>query len=153
MATAASAGKPGRQRRASGRREIITPEGVALPVDLGDRSARAIAVIIDLTIMFGSIFLVSVLAALSLGGFSTPGWQMSFVVLFSFAVRSFYFILFELRWHGTTPGKRMMGLRVIDRAGGRLQSDAVFARNLMREIEMFIPLSLLFSAVHTGAES
>ena len=44
-----------------------------------------------------------------------------------------------MRWRGITPGKRVFGLRVIDRGGGALRADAVIARNLMREIEVFLP--------------
>ena len=44
---------------------------------------------------------------------------------------------------GATPGKRLLGLRVVARDGARLTGDAVFARNAMREIEVFLPLSFL----------
>ena len=71
---------------------------------------------------------------------------MSLVILSSFAIRSFYFVVFELRWQGQTPGKRMMTIRVINRGGGRLSADAIFARNLMRELELFLPLSSMFSS-------
>ena len=74
----------------------------------------------------------------------------SAALLLSFALRSFYFIFFELRWQGATPGKRALGLRVIDRKGGRLKPEAVFARNLMREVEMFLPISLLWVIVVAG---
>ena len=36
-----------------------------------------------------------------------------------------YFIHFELRWQGATPGKRLVGLRVVDRRGGPLMPAAV----------------------------
>ena len=151
MATAARVGKAGGQGSEGSRREIITPEGVPLRLDLAQRGERAVAVIIDLLIVFGIIFVPTLLVAVASADFSLSGWGLAFVLLISFAVRSFYFIFFELRWHGTTPGKRALGLRVIDRAGGRLRSDAVFARNLMREVELFIPLSLLASGGQIGS--
>ncbi len=151
MATAASAGEASGQGSEGSRREIITPEGVPLRLDLAQRGERAAAVIIDLLIVFGIIFVPTLLVAVASADFSLSGWGLAFVLLISFAVRSFYFIFFELRWHGTTPGKRALGLRVIDRAGGRLRSDAVFARNLMREVELFIPLSLLASGDQIGS--
>ena len=64
-------------------------------------------------------------------------------MLVFFFLRSFYFTVFELAWRGTTPGKRVFGLRVIDRGGGTLRADAVFARNLMREVEVFMPAMIL----------
>ena len=124
---------------------------VPLSLELAQRGERAAAVLIDLLIVFGIIVVLTLLIAVASTGFSLSGWGLAIVLLISFAVRSFYFIFFELRWHGTTPGKRALGLRVIDRAGGRLRSDAVFARNLMREVELFIPLSLLASGEQTGS--
>jgi uncharacterized RDD family membrane protein YckC len=132
-------------------RSIPTPEGVVLPVELGQRGERAVAFILDILIVFGALFgIYFVLVLTILAARGTSGWLFSAVFLLSFFVRSFYFAFFELRWQGTTPGKRVMGLRVIDRAGGPLRPDAVLARNLMREIEVFLPLSLLISAGGSG---
>src|SRR3546814_7121499 len=36
-----------------------------------------------------------------------------------------------------------MGIRVVARDGGRLTADAVVARNLIRELEIFLPLMML----------
>lgn len=127
-------------------RSISTPEGVVLPVELGQRGERAVAFLLDILIVLGVLFAIYFVLVLTLlanrGG---GGWLFSAVFLLSFFVRSFYFAFFELRWQGTTPGKRAMGLRVVDRAGGPLRADAVLARNLMREIEVFLPISLLLS--------
>ena len=134
------------------RREIVTPEGVALPVDLADRGERAAAVLIDLIIIVAALLVFWLVLWLALGGEDTApsGWGLAFALVVSFALRSFYFTFFELRWHGRTPGKRLLRLRVIDRRGGRLRSDAVFARNLMREVELFLPISLLIAGESLG---
>ncbi len=134
------------------RREILTPEGVPLHVYLAARSDRGVALMIDLIIMMAAITVIGLLAALGFG-FSdafASGWIWSLVLLAWFLIRSFYFVYFELRWQGSTPGKRAMGLRVIDRQGGQLRTEAVFARNLMREIEVFIPISALLMAQVSG---
>ena len=65
-------------------------------------------------------------------------WLLGFFVL-----RNFWFALFELGSRGATPGKRVMNLRVVARDGARLTGAAVVARNAMREIEVFLPLSFL----------
>ena len=137
-------------------RNIVTPEGVALPVELGSRSERAAAFLIDLLIITGCFIALGLLAlAAGLLGFRTEGergvaiWVWIALLLGWFVVRSFYFALFELRWHGSTPGKRVFRLRVIDRAGGALTADAVIARNLMREIEVFLPLTLIMVGLGT----
>ena len=137
----------------AGRREIITPEGVPLGIDLAGHWERAMALSIDLVIMLGIVLALSLLSFAGMAHAVGAGWGLAFVLLTSFLVRSFYFVVFELRWQGRTPGKRALGLRVIDRAGGRLRADAVFARNLMREIELFLPLSLLFAAEKVGSQA
>jgi uncharacterized RDD family membrane protein YckC len=60
-------------------------------------------------------------------------------------VRCFYFPIFELRWRGQTPGKRSTKIRVIARSGGPLTAQAVVARNLLRELELFQPLGILLA--------
>jgi uncharacterized RDD family membrane protein YckC len=133
-----------RNRRAE--RQIITPEGVPLIVELADYGERATAFLIDLT-----IWLIASAVVLLLLVF-TPFHHISGVILVSlllftaFVVRNLYFIRFELSWYGATPGKRIIGIRVIDRRGGPLLPSAVIARNLTREVEIFIPLGVLISA-------
>jgi uncharacterized RDD family membrane protein YckC len=132
------------------RRHIVTPEGVALPVELAGRSERAAAFLIDLLIM-AACFVVIVLLAFAAGLTATgvgsamglAAWVWILLWLAWFVVRSFYFALFELRWQGSTPGKRVFHLRVIDRGGGALTADAVIVRNLMREVEVFLPMTLM----------
>ena len=51
---------------------------------------------------------------------------------------------------GATPGKRVVGLRVVARDGARLTGAAVIARNAMREIEVFLPLSFLGQQTAAG---
>jgi uncharacterized RDD family membrane protein YckC len=128
------------------KREILTPEGVPLHLRLAERGERLAAVLIDLSIILGVLVTVTLLALILLP-VATYRWALAFGLVLSFAMRSFYFIFFELRWQGTTPGKRALGLRVIDRAGGRLMPGAVFARNLMREVELFLPISLMITGV------
>ncbi len=137
-------------------RNIVTPEGVALPVELAARSERAAAFLIDLLIITGCFIALGLLAmAAGLLGFGSGSdrgiaiWVWIALLLGWFVVRSFYFALFELRWHGSTPGKRIFRLRVIDRAGGALTADAVIARNLMREVEVFLPLTLIMVGLGT----
>jgi uncharacterized RDD family membrane protein YckC len=79
------------------------------------------------------------------GAIASIGVQFTLpVALFlSFLVRNAYFIFFELRWGGTTPGKRLAGLRVIDRRGGPLRAGSIVARNLTRQAEFFFPVEML----------
>jgi len=149
MASPAETARPGWPSigRSGGakRRAIVTPEGVALPVTLAPRGDRAAALLLDLIFIYAPIVGIVILFGIMWLGGAGSNWILGMAILISFLVRSFYFVFFELRWQGVTPGKRILKLRVIDRKGGELTAGAVFARNLMREVEVFMPLQLLLS--------
>lgn len=120
------------------RRELVTPEGIALPIELAGASDRLVAFILD-ALLIGALLLAVVIGFAVTGG-SALGAPL---VLAAFALTHFYFTWFELRWQGRTPGKRFTDLRVVDRHGGRLSAAAIFARNVTREVELVFPLVLL----------
>jgi uncharacterized RDD family membrane protein YckC len=133
-------------------RALVTPEGLSLPLTIASRGARAGALILDLVIIFTSLIaLIIVLAWIGLGvtdvGMKKAGPALELVavllLLILFLSRFGYFLVFELGPRGATPGKRILGIRVAARGGGRLTAEAVIARNLMRDIEVFVPLFLL----------
>lgn len=133
------------------RRQLMTPEGVPLTVDLADYGERAVAFVLDFFIcIVATIVIYLVFILLPFGG-TTGIIARSLGLFIAFVVRNFYFIHFELAWQGATPGKRIVGIRVIDRHGGPLQPSAVVARNLTREIEAFLPIGLLQSPVGVGS--
>ncbi len=145
----------GAERR---RRDITSPEGVSLRIELADYGERATAFVLDLFIWFCatvviylSLFmLLSLLSSwVEIGGASFTV-ALGVALFVGFLVRNLYFIHFELAWQGATPGKRIVGLRVIDRRGGPLLPTAVIARNLTREIETFLPMGLLMAPVGVG---
>jgi uncharacterized RDD family membrane protein YckC len=127
-------------------RELVTPEGIDLRLRVASYGERIAALAIDLGLMLGGLIVVTLVAAV-IGAFGrVPLISQALMVLWllgTFLLRNFYFMTFEMRPRAATPGKRMMGLRVVTADGGRLTTDAVFARNAMREIEVFLPLSLL----------
>jgi uncharacterized RDD family membrane protein YckC len=137
-------------------REFVTPEGVDLRLNIGDAAQRAGAFILDALIIFGVLLGATLAAIMIAAGAATAGgmagmemvaiiWLLGFFIL-----RNFYFTAFELSARAATPGKRMMGLRVASRDGGRLRAESVFARNAMRELEVFLPSSILFSRAQQG---
>ena len=142
-----------RRRETGTVKEILTPEGVPLRFIVAPLSSRVGAFIIDLCIMMLAILVASIPAsALAVAGIGS-GFAMALLGLSYFFISNFYFIFFEIRRQGTTPGKRATGIKVIDRRGGVLQAEAVFARNLTRQVEFFIPLMLLLSLAFTTFDS
>lgn len=145
------------------RRTLITPEGVALDVAVASASARIGALFIDLTILFGLVLGFVLTLMLLAWAYSTTGLPavsdgfLNFLfVLFIiglFLARNAYFLFFELGQRAATWGKRSVGIRVASRDGGRLTAEAVIARNLLRDIEMFLPLMFMTSGGVQGTLS
>lgn len=121
---------------------IESPEAVVLRFPLAEVPARALAFGVDLGLI-ALITLFLVLAGVFLAGLSGLGEPLAGVLVGVFLVRQFYFVVFEVLWHGATPGKRMMHLRVVSRDGRGLTVDAVVTRNLLRDLELFVPLALV----------
>jgi len=148
--TAVGAGKPAKlkpQREAfDGWRELVTPEGVDLRLKVGAYAERFAAMLIDFLILGGTLIAFTILLLIVFGATRTSwiGEALAILWLLGFFLgRNFYFFWFEIQPRAATPGKRVMGLRVIAADGGQLTADAVFARNAMREVEVFLPLSFL----------
>ena len=142
------------------RRELVTPEGLALPLTIAGRGARAGALLLDLALILTVLVVLSIaLAATGLGMIGTesaeadPAVELVLVVLILvvFLSRYGYFLWFELGPRGATPGKRALGIRVAARGGGRLTAEAVIARNLMRDVEVFAPIVFLVSGGVDGS--
>jgi uncharacterized RDD family membrane protein YckC len=121
-------------------REIITPEGVPITFELAGAGERASAFLIDVVIQVAALFLIGLV--IDIAGASSELLKPIMIVL-AFLIVNFYFAFFEIRWQGQTPGKRKIGIRVIDARGGQLETQAVLARNLVRELEVWTPLRFL----------
>lgn len=131
-----------------GWREFVTPEGVDLRLKVAAYAERASALLLDFLILFGGMAVFS-LACLAVVWATKASWLMEALgvvwLLVTFVGRNFYFFLFESQPRAATPGKRIMGLRVVAADGGRLTADAIFARNAMREVEVFLPLTFFLA--------
>lgn len=143
-------------RRSPTERAFVTPEGVDLRLHIAQASQRAGAFLLDAAIIIGvliactlAVVFAGVGAIGAAGGAGAELMAVIWLVAF-FLLRNFYFTVFELSAKAATPGKRIMGLRVAARDGGRLKAESVFARNAMRELEVFLPLSVLGARAGEG---
>lgn len=145
-----------RERRAKRQRVMVTPEGVALPLTIASRANRAGALMLDfLLLLTVTIVLTVLLIFIATGTFIEQGMEelpgsaeflFVFWSLMWFFAWNGYFMFFEMGPRGATPGKRIVGVRVASRDGDRLSPEAVVARNLLRDIELFLPLVLILGA-------
>ena len=133
-------------------RDFPTPEGTPVHIMLADRAVRFAALVVDMVIIIVAPFVIGLLLFITVAPIFGGSVAFVFLVLLTFFLRTPYFIAFELRWQGQTPGKRLLGIRVVDRQGGVLTGTAIVARNLIREVELFLPLSLLISVRFQGIE-
>jgi len=125
-------------------REIVTPEGIPVRFTLARAGDRAAAFVLDMVLQV--VVVVAILWALSAAVGGAGSWLTAVIVVVAFLLLNFYFAFFEIRWQGATPGKRRCGIRVIDARGGQLETSAVLARNLVRELEVWTPLRFLFAS-------
>lgn len=127
------------------RRSLVTPEGVDLNLRLADGWQRIGAFCFDLLVMACILLVLVILCGIIASSFGFTGREIATVVglLGFFLLRSCYFVLLEMGPRAATFGKRVAGLRVVARSGERLTADRVIARNMMREVEFYLPLTFL----------
>jgi uncharacterized RDD family membrane protein YckC len=123
---------------------IRTPEGIEFALPLAGPFSRMLAFVIDLAAISAiSDLLEKILAPLVVFGTDLSG-ALQLVALFVIFIA--YGSLTEWFWRGQTLGKRVMGLRVVDSRGLRLEPSQVIVRNLMRFVDT-LPILYLVGGV------
>ena len=155
---------PSRLVRSDRERVMVTPEGIALPLTLSSRGTRAGALLLDLGMIYVLMAVTTIGLIMIAGGAANfagenggaGGKALEFLAVLWFAAmflfRNAWFLFFELGPRGATPGKRITGIRIAARDGGHLSAEMVIARNLLRDIELFMPLVFLASASSGGGD-
>jgi uncharacterized RDD family membrane protein YckC len=109
------------------------PEGAGIDLPIAGIASRAVAAAVDLAIAIAFILAVT---ASSLNGRSLADWwrgsAAAVLVLGSLVA---FPLAFEVLTGGTTPGKSMVGLRVVAADGGLLTGRALVVRNLLRVVD------------------
>ena len=114
-----------------------TPEGILLELRPAGLSARFYAFLLDWLIRLMIVYAAAIVAVF-MGGFGT-----AFLLLLYFFLEWFYPVAFELGRSGATPGKSILGLKVVMDNGLPVTPAASFTRNLLRVAD-FLPF--LFGA-------
>lgn len=113
-------------------RSIATPEGIELTLRLAGPVPRALAWLIDLLIR-GAILIALSMTLGALWKFGYALWLLS-----AFLLEWLYPAVFEVMWRGATPGKRAMGVLVLNDDGTPVRWPAALTRNLLRTVD-FLP--------------
>jgi len=127
---------------------LLTPENVELRFDVAGLGSRLGAAIIDYVVI-GFSYVVLIVGGMVLGGAADAairawdpggaaaiaGLFLAVSLIFAFGGWWGYFLLFELVWNGQSPGKRLLGLRVVRRDGRPLDFVTALVRNVLRWID------------------
>ncbi len=112
------------------RYQVETPEGIDLHLRPAGLVPRALAFAIDLAIR-GLILAVMFIVLGLLGQF---GMGLGTILLF--LVTWWYMVLFEVLNQGRSPGKQLLGLRVVHDDGTPIGWAASLTRNLLRFVDL-----------------
>ncbi|MEW5978942.1 MAG: RDD family protein [Acidobacteriota bacterium] len=120
--------------------KIRTPEGITFSLPLASPVSRFLAVTVDIACLHAASSLaISVFRAF---GIVSLDLASGLWVVFEFVLQLGYAVVLEWLWRGQTLGKRLLGLRVMDAFGLRLQPSQVVIRNLLRAVDV-LPLFYL----------
>jgi uncharacterized RDD family membrane protein YckC len=122
---------------------VLTPERVSVQYDIAGIGSRGAAAMVDTFVQVAALVvlmmaLVAVSAVNGLVGLEDDFVQGILLVFFSlglFIVTVGYFPLFEIVWSGQTPGKRLLGVRVIRENGYPIRPVDAVIRNLVRIVD------------------
>ncbi len=123
--------------------EFQTPEQVAIQYELAGIGSRAVAAAVDAALQLLAIGLLCAVPVVLVQMQVLPGWSAwsnallySLGTLLIFLILWGYYLYFETLWNGETPGKRLLGLRVIKDGGYPVDFRAVVIRTLVRAADL-----------------
>lgn len=140
---------------------VRTPESIAFSYELAGLGSRFLALAADMFIqvvifvglMWGIFYASSRVvstAKVSTVDRTAESIVYAAIIAVLFLIFFGYFIAFEGFWNGQTPGKRMLGIRVVRDGGYSIDLGASFIRNLVRVGELalgFYAVSAIVSLI------
>lgn len=111
---------------------VDTPENIEFGYDVAGIGVRFLAALVDSMIF--TLFMYIVFRLLNFD-ISSPLFR-AFLVSATL-LQSAYYIAFERFWNGQTPGKRLLGIRVVQDAGRPVTLLASLIRNFIRLVDFF----------------
>ena len=129
---------------------VRTPEAIAFYYDLAGLGSRFLALLVDMIIQFVAAFLLFIAAIEGAGSAATLARSLHIAekamastvfavgILLFFVLFYGYFVFFEKLWNGQTPGKRLLGIRVVRDGGYPVELVGSIIRNLVRIVEQIL---------------
>src|SRR6266496_722786 len=124
---------------------VETPEHVEVRFELAGVGSRLAAGPLDLLFLFLGLMLLWIGGGVIVGGVLSrqgmlQGWFAAVMVLIMFSGVWGYFTLFEALNGGRTPGKQLLGIRVVMDTGRSITPPAALIRNLVRLLDCYFPI-------------
>jgi uncharacterized RDD family membrane protein YckC len=117
-----------------GQINVVTPENVAFHYEVAGPFRRLPAYLIDLAVRV-LIALIMLLALWAIASIGAGEFGVGFLLIGFFVLTHFYGGLFETFWNGQTPGKRLIGLRVLSVDGRPINALQAVLRNILRDVD------------------
>lgn len=128
-------------------KEIIieTPEKIRFSYRIAEIGSRIAAYLIDQLIQIVIILiLIWPLAGFAVASVKNMTYiTAAFLMIVTFLMRWFYYVLFELIMEGQSPGKKLMRIRVVRDNGDSLDFETIIFRNFLRIVDDFPAIPLL----------
>jgi uncharacterized RDD family membrane protein YckC len=132
---------------ASAEYSVLTPERVNLQYDIAGIGSRGAAAMVDTLIQAVALFVLLLAGSAAIGVGATFGSLersagealLALFVVAVFVITNGYYMLFEILWSGQTPGKRLVGVRVLRENGYSIRPIDAVIRNLVRIVD-WLPL-------------
>lgn len=118
---------------------VVTPENIAFEYRLAGPFRRMPAFLLDVCIQVAILVGLSLVLSLTVGLLS-PGLASYLLLVAALVIWWFYGALFETFLNGQTPGKYILGLRVLTDNGQPINGLQATLRNLLRAADLVVPL-------------
>ncbi len=115
------------------RHQVVTTEKVPFSYRVAGLGSRFLAWLVDLFVLVGLDLMGGMIASVLIIG--RPGLGMAVMIVWQFVLMWGYFLFFEWLWHGQTPGKALVGIRVIQWHGTAMNFYQSAIRNLLRAVD------------------
>lgn len=135
-----------RLRQLDDRIQIVTPENIAFEYRLAGPFGRLPAYLLDLMIRTFASGVIAIGCLWFFGMARMSGLGVMFMLISWFALSWFYGGLFETLWNGQTPGKKVLGLRVVSLDGRPINALQAILRNILRSVDSLPTFTFVIEA-------
>lgn len=117
--------------------QVVTPENIAFEYQLAGPFRRLPALLLDFFFVIAVLIIMSILISSTIG-FVSSGLANFIAAVAGFTIWWFYAAIFETFLNGQTPGKYILGLRVLSIHGEPINGMQAVLRALLSTADLFL---------------